>query len=379
MRACLCCVVLGFLACVGFSAQSVEPVIAQWHLEPFWDQGVMQGESLFFLEPPSGGLATAPLLFTPTAIHALVHPPTGAIFEEGRDYTVDTKSKLLTLTPDSRIPHTTRAEFEPPLGKTGQRYKDGSRDILFENTVRFHMLQVEVSYNHNPTEWTSMKGPNPRPSPKLLPAVMKKLGNKEPLTICLLGDSISAGLNASSTSDPPPRMPPYGTLVARALEERFGSVVDYTNFSISGKATPWGIEQVAAVAEKKPDLVLIAFGMNDASGKMSPETYRNNTEAIMAGIRAIHLATEFVLVTTMRGNDDWIHTATERYPQYRDALVTLQQPGVAVADLTAFWTTLLAHKKFADITGNGVNHPNDFGHRIYAQVILSLFGKGPTG
>jgi len=27
-------------------------------------------------------------------------------------------------------------------------------------------------------------------------------------------------------------------------------------------------------------------------------------------------------------------------------------------------------KTHHDLTGNGINHPNDFGHRLYAQVIL---------
>jgi hypothetical protein len=25
-----------------------------------------------------------------------------------------------------------------------------------------------------------------------------------------------------------------------------------------------------------------------------------------------------------------------------------------------------------DLTGNGLNHPNDFGHRLYAQGVLEL-------
>jgi hypothetical protein len=45
---------------------------------------------------------------------------------------------------------------------------------------------------------------------------------------------------------------------------------------------------------------------------------------------------------------------------------------VALADLTGVWTELLARKGYHDLTGNGVNHPNDFGHRLYAQVILGL-------
>ena len=38
----------------------------------------------------------------------------------------------------------------------------------------------------------------------------------------------------------------------------------------------------------------------------------------------------------------------------------------------AVWTALLARKPFFALTGNGVNHPNDFGHRIQAQAILAL-------
>ena len=30
-----------------------------------------------------------------------------------------------------------------------------------------------------------------------------------------------------------------------------------------------------------------------------------------------------------------------------------------------------------DLTGNGVNHPNDFGHRVYAQVLSTLLVPGP--
>lgn len=46
--------------------------------------------------------------------------------------------------------------------------------------------------------------------------------------------------------------------------------------------------------------------------------------------------------------------------------------GVALADLTATWSGFLEQKRDWDQTGNGVNHPKDFGHRVYAQVITSL-------
>jgi hypothetical protein len=45
-------------------------------------------------------------------------------------------------------------------------------------------------------------------------------------------------------------------------------------------------------------------------------------------------------------------------------------------DPTFTCTGSLKRKQDWDQTGNGVNHPNDFGHRVYAQVILKLLEFG---
>jgi hypothetical protein len=43
---------------------------------------------------------------------------------------------------------------------------------------------------------------------------------------------------------------------------------------------------------------------------------------------------------------------------------------------------MLDRKRYLDLTGNGVNHPNDFGHRVYAETLLGLLvaqeGPGAT-
>jgi len=36
---------------------------------------------------------------------------------------------------------------------------------------------------------------------------------------------------------------------------------------------------------------------------------------------------------------------------------------------------LLERKSVYDLTGNGINHPNDFGHRVYAQTILDQLNR----
>ena len=53
----------------------------------------------------------------------------------------------------------------------------------------------------------------------------------------------------------------------------------------------------------------------------------------------------------------------------------LQTNGVAVADVTAVHESLLARKRYSDMTGNNINHPNDYLARVYAQTLLTTVGK----
>ncbi|MFQ9799060.1 MAG: hypothetical protein ACLR23_09125 [Clostridia bacterium] len=55
-------------------------------------------------------------------------------------------------------------------------------------------------------------------------------------------------------------------------------------------------------------------------------------------------------------------------PDYKEALDTLCREGVIVANVRDVQRELLKKKRFIDMTGNNINHPNDFFHRVYAQV-----------
>ena len=81
----------------------------------------------------------------------------------------------------------------------------------------------------------------------------------------------------------------------------------------------------------------------------------------------------YVLVANkpMLPNPEWHYPVMERFTEYREALNALCGPGVALADVTTIWSELLVRKSVYDLTGNGINHPNDFGHRVYADVILA--------
>lgn len=146
-----------------------------------------------------------------------------------------------------------------------------------------------------------------------------------------------------------------------------------TNLAVSGMNAPWGITQLPAAIAAAPDLFLIAFGMNDASNRCPTAEYLENTRQMAAAMRAARPACDVIAVATMTANPDWECYAPELYPAYRDELLTLRAPGLAVADVTSAWSWVVGRKKFLDLAGNGVNHPNDFGHRLYADVVLALF------
>lgn len=357
-------------ACL-LSAEEKTPMPEAVDLSPFWASTTMTDEGLFFVKEKDGEPPRARLLFTPIEIKRLRSASHEITYEEGKDYTVDKAAKTISLTGGSRIPFRTRAELYPPKGsKNAIQHKKGDPNtyLYFSEGHFYHDIQSDVTYTHSGKEW---KGYVPVFAGEKLSNVMKKLAAKEPLKLCISGDSISAGANASKATKAPPFLPMYGELVAAELEKKYGSVVTLKNFAVGGWKSSQGKTDAARVVAEKPDLVIIAYGMNDV-GNRSPKPYQENVKAIMDAVKADNPKAEFILVASMLGNAEWAHTPNEQFPLYRDALTQLCGDGVILADMTALWTDLLKEKKFHDLTGNGVNHPNDFGHRLYAQVILSL-------
>lgn len=55
--------------------------------------------------------------------------------------------------------------------------------------------------------------------------------------------------------------------------------------------------------------------------------------------------------------------------EYADALRQLAGAGVALADVQSVQKRLMERKRYVDMTGNWLNHPNDYLARIHAQVL----------
>ena len=51
--------------------------------------------------------------------------------------------------------------------------------------------------------------------------------------------------------------------------------------------------------------------------------------------------------------------------------IAQSEEGVATAGIFRFHTYMLEGKNYIDFSGNGINHPNDYMIRLYAQQLLS--------
>lgn len=326
--------------------------------EPFWRSKAMDREPVLFIQEEGKSLATAKLLFIPSAKFRITHPDQVMQYEEGKDYTWKPGSNIIELTFTSRIPFKTAAQMVPPKGSPNM-----FATVLHSEGHFFHDLQVQVSYWHTNDVWTLPD----KPQPEQLTRVLAKLRTKQPIKLVALGDSITQGFNASGfkPSLAPPYQPSYPQLVANTLQKRFGATVTLVNFGAAGAEAGWGVEMVPKVTAAKPDLVFLAFGMNDGGGydkkmtKMRDEVMAQNPDA------------DIVLVSPMTMNPRF--AGADGFLWKAKFLGGLVKENVALANVTRPWIEVLKKKNFSDISGNNVNHPNDFGHRLYAQVILELF------
>lgn len=339
-------------------------------LKPFWQADVVSRESVLFLRDSKTAEARGSLLFPVEKVISVQNAAGTVTYQRGTDYEFETGSREITIPVNSNVVTKTPAELRRPAGSQKYRltHRDGGDEILFGPKLEYHEMQTWVTYTKATSDWPVEM---PDFDAGRLPRTIGLLRNSKPVSIVLLGDSISTGCNASRWGEGAPFQPAYQDLLREHLARHCRTDVKLTNLSVGGKSTPWGIDQIDHVVDAQPDLVIIAFGMNDAA-RRSAEEYARNTQQMINKTRQSLPNAEFILIATMLGNRNWTTLKHEVFPQYRNELAKLTGPGIALADMTSVWNEFLKRKKDADLTGNGVNHPNDFGHRVYAQVLSAI-------
>lgn len=319
------------------------------YIVPFWTGETVVDETVLLLSV-NGEPFTGRLLFAPSEIVSVKDSALGTTYHEGKDYALD--GATLTTLADSGIPTMRDTEFakgEFPWTETAGRH-------------------VKVTYRHT-TPWT---GPLPRAQGDRLPRTAAKLKAGKHVTAVAYGDSITLGINVSGFIGKPPFAPPWPALTAR----RLGENVTVVNMGLGGMTSQWAKDNARdAVANLKPDLVLVAFGMNDF-WSLTPEQFAENIRATLDTIRETSPQTEFLLIAPMKF--DPAYTAETTYVEnlggYAGELAKMAGPGVAFLDMTAISDAMYRIKGAKSLTTDPM-HPDDFLARVYAQGVAATLAQ----
>ena len=337
----------------------------------YWNGNVVYNESVMFLKAEDGSVPAAPLMYHADKILAVRDAKLGTLYKEGVDYALE-DGKLVWLEGSSMPTMSYKAYYLDKAIPNASLARTGGGYIAFSEGGNFHKRQVAVTYIH----MDSWQGPTPQYKGDLLPKTIAKLQNKEDIQIVLYGDSISTGANSSSFINFEPRAQTWFDMMIAKLQQQYGTdKINFVNKAVGGTDSAWGLRNVdAEVASLKPDLVILAFGMNDGTFKVDPLVFENNLKSMMEAVRSANADCEFVLVSTMLANPE-AQDQNGRQEEYEPVIRGLETEGVAVANVTEVHKHLMGIKRYYDMTGNNVNHPNDFVARLYAQIMLSTLVK----
>lgn len=310
------------------------------------------------------GQEPARLAFSPKPPHPIVVRntylaglPQTVVYQPGRDYLAD-DGGYLWRTPQSRIP-----DFRTNMlfGKEDFRHDQFPG---FGNGPFF----VYVDYTH-----CGKFQPKPAKqefSAARLPRTRHKLEAGEPLRIVAFGDSITAGGDAST-----PKLI-FWERWADALRQKYPrATIEAINGATGGDTTAQGLARLSEkVIARKPDLVLIGFGMNDHNREgygVPLPAFTANLRTLVDRVRA-ESGAEAVLFSAFPPNPKW-HFGSHNMAAYAEATrAVAREKQCAFADVFQLWQQLSRRKKPEDLLANNINHPNDYGHWIYFQALQTL-------
>ncbi len=337
--------------------------------KPVWEGNTVYNETVWPVDL-DGGDIIIPLLFHADKILSVTDTALRTVYQKGRDYELCDGKIMIKRDGEMRI--TPRNEFfltEIQAGSSFQIGAEGGGWLYFAEGDGITKKQYCVTYEHGGV-WDMKK---PEPTEKLKKTRMK-IKNKEPFTFAFFGDSITYGANSSGMKDimVPPYAPIWSEMTVQNLNEK-GVPVSHINRAVGGMNSQWGAEQLYPLfKDDRFDIMLIAFGMNDPV----TEHFEEYHEKMIEDALRINPDCEFLLVSTTLPHKLAAGFYREQYKQQAILERVCEKYGdiTELVPMTDMHSALLSKKRFFDMTGNNVNHPNDFLASVYAQTILKILG-----
>ena len=353
-------------------------------ITPFWKSNIMYNEILTMEE--SGSDISGHLLFVPTRIIAVVDATLQNEYVEGKDYRWVKGTNKIEWLNGSSIPYyyegALQGKNEDGTYINDYPYWDSlSRcrlaGVLYCADRFLWEKQICVTYEYNLSQVQSRSIVYTQYQGSRLPNTVKKLNNDQNLNVLFYGDSIFAGGDSSSSRNRAPYMPNMDALIANYLRSISSGEISFKNISIGG----WTVENGLAAMQPGGyggrdysnytgyDLLILSFGMNNAS--TSASSFADTTQKIVEAVKKKNPNIEVILVSCMCPNPQaYGFYGNQQY--FGAALKQLaDEKGYAFVDMFAVHDKILDYKDYSATTGNGINHPNDWLIRVYAQNILS--------
>lgn len=276
------------------------------------------------------------------------------VYEAARDYVVDYAGGSIVRTAASRIPDFTTNMLY------GKKEFDHNQFPGFGNTSFFVYVDY-ATQNGSPLFSESQQG-------NTLKKTRERLEKGGPFKVIAFGDSITYGGDATEE-----RLQ-FTRRYAAWLQEQFPSAqISFENGATGGDSTVSGLARLEEkVLTREPDLVLIGFGMNDhnISGP-EPDMFHDNLVQIINTIRS-RTSAEVLVFSAFPPNPDW-KFGSHRMELFADATRRAAvTANCAFADVYAVWMKTLERKDCSSMLGNNINHPSDFGHWLYFEVLKSV-------
>lgn len=353
---------------------------------PIWEGEISYAEAAFVREAENGGIAPIRLLYPIDEIISVRNAALDVEYVRGVDYDVDSEGRLIVLDGTS-IPVLAYKDYFFPMSDEEHAENRLATKFPAYNKRGYGYIRAEIGANRpGMSAWTlavtykhsgacAVNAPTTKSED--FAKLIKKLEAGKDIKIVSTGDSITDGWSASGSVGIAPNCPRYNILVEQYIKKAYGINVTQKNVSVSGSNTEGGVSKLADICAEAPDLVVIAFGMNDGCGR-PVDSYIANINKMVDTIKNNCPDACIVVVGTALPNDEvsWGPGAANSllvyHKAYAPALAEAEKEwtDAAFADVTTANIELFERKVYQDVAGSNSNHPNDYMHRIYAQVVL---------
>ena len=202
----------------------------------------------------------------------------------------------------------------------------------------------------------------PNPDYERTEHVRSALAEGTPVVIVALGDSITAGTNASVT---------YSSILEDALRDNFPHCnLDVHNAGVPGDTVAGGLRRLERdVISHSPDVVFVEFGWNDLRNAVKKLDFERDLRALAVAIQRNNPATVVFLMTTTHVN---IALANSKI-RARNKIIrrVAKETGCGLVDLyRCFHLARDSGASIGQLMSDDRIHPSEKGQRLIANAIL---------